>query len=149
MKEVKKEINLLEVRKKALESAVNGSIRPHGKLWGMDVFSWNNPSIEAMNSTIHSFPFPIIWLASAELLTDVVTADSTVLSNIHATISYENQLLIEVDFPNLVKTNNVQQAFQAMNDFRLKRGVILFCHSGVDSEFHQNAFKAYLELHQI
>lgn len=152
MKQVQTNHNLLEARKRALENVVNGSIRPHGKLWGMDVFSWGNPHVELIASTIHSFPFPVIWLASSELLTAVVSFDAAVSGNAHAVISYADGALDENKFrdvPHVVTTNDVEAAFQKMNELRLKRGVILFCHSGTDAEHYENAFKAYLELHQI
>ena len=149
MKQVKKDHNLLEVRKEALENVVNGSIRPHGKLWGMDVFSWQNPQLDAITSTIHSLPFPIVWLASTDLLNEAYTNDETILSNIHAAISYEKGVSKEIVFPDAISSESIQKAFEVMNENRLKRGVILFCHTGIDSEYYQNAFKAYLELHQI
>lgn len=152
MKQVKTGRNLLEVRKEALNEVAYGSIRPHGKLWGMDVFSWENPHVETIAFTIHSFPFPVVWLASSELLAAVVKFDTTVVSNLHAVISYENEWTDQEGFQDLshvLTTNDIQTAFQYMNEFRLKRGVILFCHSGTDSEHYEHAFKAYLDLHQI
>lgn len=149
MQQTKTKHNLLELRKEALEQVVHGSIRPHGKLWGMDVFSWNNPDVDAMTSTVHAFPFPVIWLTSAGFLTEAVDFDATILSNIHAVISYDKIPSDTGKFQNLITTNDVETAFQNMSEFRLKRGVILFCYSGADSEYYKNAFKAYLAIHQI
>lgn len=149
MKQIKKDHNLLDNRKEALGNVANGSIRPHGKLWGMDVFSWNNPTIEVITSTIHSFPFPIVWLASTDLLNEAISHDETILSNIHVAIAYENINSITDKSTNFQTTKDVQTAFQLMSENRLKRGVILFCHAGIDSEHYQHAFKSYLELHQI
>lgn len=151
MQQIKTKHNLLEVRKEALEQAIHGSIRPHGKLWGMDVFSWENPTAEMIASTIHSFPFPVVWLGDSQLLTSVVEYDASILSNIHAVVSYEGKLDMstfqEVGF--VSEQTDVQQALQKMSEFRLKRGVVLFCHSGTDSEFYKNAFKTFLGFHQI
>lgn len=151
MQKTKTEYNLLEARKEALNQVANGSIRPHGKLWGMDVFSWENPNVETIASTIHSFPFPIVWLGDAQLLTTIVEHDASVLSNIHAVVSYDGKLDTTTfqDVELLSEQTDVQQALQKMNEFRLKRGVVLFCHSGIDSEFYKNAFKTFLGLHQI
>lgn len=149
MQQIKNKHNLLDIRKEALEKNIHGSIRPHGKLWGMDVFSWSNPDVDTMTSTVHAFPFPVIWLASADFLTEVVDFDATILSNIHAVISYDKIPENTDEFQNLITTNDVETAFQKMSEFRLKRGVILFCYSGADSEYYKNAFKAYLAIHQI
>jgi hypothetical protein len=154
MQEIKNKYSLLDARKEALEKAANGSIRPHGKLWGMDVFSWINPDIDAITSTIHSFPFPIICLATSELLMSIVEKDETILSNIHTVISYENSE-VELDrsmfseIENVQVVNDIHLALDAMSVVRLKRGVILFCSTGTDYMMYENAFKKYLELHQI
>lgn len=149
MQQIKNKHNLLDARKKDLEQIAYGSIRPHGKLWGMDVFSWDNPDVDTMTSTVHAFPFPVIWLAPSGFLTEAVDFDATILSNIHAAISYDKTPSDTEKIPNLITTNDVETAFQKMSEFRLKRGVILFCYSGADSEYYKNAFKAYLAIHQI
>lgn len=155
MKEIKTEYNLLEARKKALDQVVHGSIRPHGKLWGMDVFSWMNPDIEVLSSTIHTFPFPILWLSPSGLLSAVMEHDAAIVTNIHTVITCdertENLLSNEqsAELLQVITTNDIHQAFQEMNALHFKPGIILFCTEGADSEMHQKAFSNYLELHQI
>lgn len=154
MQQTKTEHNILEARKKALEQVVHGSIRPHGKLWGMDVFSWANPNVETIVSTIHSFPFSVILIAPSALLMTVVENDPAIVSNLHAVISYEDAQLVfdgkkfEV-VQHVFTTNEVQQALLKVNDYRLKRGVILFCSEGADFERYQKAFGEYLEIYKI
>lgn len=155
MKEIKTEHNLLEARKKALSQVVYGSIRPHGKLWGMDVFSWINPDIEAVSLTIHAFPFPILWLSPSGLFSAVLGHDDSIVTNIQTVItcdeSTESTLSKEklTEDLHLITTNDIHQAFQEMNALQFKPGIILFCTEGADSEMHQKAFSNYLELHQI
>ena len=67
----KKEDQLLEARQEGLRNAENSSIRPHGKLWEMDVFSWYKPNIHVLANTIHAFPFPVIWVANSS---DIIEA---------------------------------------------------------------------------
>lgn len=154
MQQIKTSHDLLEARKEALQQVVHGSIRPHGKLWGMDVFSWTNPDVEAIASTIHSFPFPIVWLAPPGLLMSVVQHDPSVTGNIHTVISYGNtQTDLNKDkfqgVSAVFTTNDVQEAFKQMNVSRLKRGVILFCSAGTDHVMYENAFGEYLDVHQV
>lgn len=154
MQKTKTEYNLLEIRKKSLEQMVHGSIRPHGKLRGMDVFSWTNPEMEAITSTIHAFPFSVIWLAPSGLLMSVIENDPDIMSNLYGVISYDNtQRVFDSekfgDVRYVLTTNDVKQAFQEMNALQLKRGIILFCSAGSDVEMYENAFREYLGLHQI
>ncbi|MBC9813675.1 hypothetical protein H9Y05_14460 [Crocinitomicaceae bacterium CZZ-1] len=151
MKEIKTRHNLLEARKKALEQVTHGSIRPHGKLWGMDVFSWMNPDVEALALTIHAFPFPILWLSPSGLLMAVAECDAAIATNIHTVITYDQSSAAEKsgEILHLITTNDIHQAFQKMNALQFKPGIILFCSEGADSEMYQKAFSNYLELHQI
>lgn len=151
MKQIKTEYNLLEARKKALEQVAHGSIRPHGKLWGMDVFSWMNPDVETLSLTIHTFPFPVLWLSPSGLLMAVEAYDADIATNIHTVITYDQRTETEKsgEMLHLITTNDIHQAFQEMNALHFKPGIILFCSEGADNEMYQKAFSNYLELHQI
>ncbi len=152
MKQVASKHNLLEAREKALADAVKGVIRPHGKLWGMDVFSWMNPDLEAITSTIHSFPFPLILIGNSSLLSAIEEIDSTIVSNIRTVISYEdnkdtNFLLNK--FETIYIADDVKSALQKMVEYKFTPGVLLFCGEGIDTMMCQNELNNYLELHQI
>lgn len=154
MNKTKTAENLIDIRKESLKNIQTGQLRPHGKLWGMDVFSWANPELEMLSSTIHSFPFSQIIIAPASLLMSLVEYDNSVLTNIHAVISYEDvqQLFDRKKFATIDQvftTNNLQHAFQKMNEWQEKRKIVLFCSEGIDFESCQTAFKEYLEIHQI
>jgi len=66
MKETKKQIgaeeSLLKARVEGMHQLEKGSLRPHGKLWGMDVFSWYNPMRFELENVLSSFPSPVLWL---------------------------------------------------------------------------------------
>ena len=53
---------LLLARQEALRAEKENSLRALGKMWGMDVFTWIDPYPGSISSTIHAFPFPVIWL---------------------------------------------------------------------------------------
>lgn len=157
MKELKtittSEKNLVEARKETLNRITTDSIRPHGKLWGMDVFSWANPDLGLISSTIHSFPFPVVFVAPLALTMSIVGHDQTVTSNIHAVVSYEDIHSsfnkINIDSVEFVHTfNNVKDALNTISERRLNRGVVLFCYEGLDFEHYKKQFNDFLELHQ-
>lgn len=157
MKELKtvstSEKKLLEVRKETLKSITTDSILAHGKLWGMDVFSWANPDIGLISSTIHSFPFPVVFVAPSKLTMSIVEHDQTVISNLHAVVSYEdihpsfNKVNLDtIEFVDIF--NDVKDALNKINERRLKRGVVLFCCEGLDVEHYKKQFNDFLKLHQ-
>ena len=61
--EVKKktiEEQLLQSRGAGLKDAIQiNTMNAHGKVMGMDTFSWVNPQIDALASALESFPFTI------------------------------------------------------------------------------------------
>ena len=61
-KEIAKiENSILQARKEGLLKASDTTMNSHGKLWGMDVFSWINPNPVVLSATMESFPFPILF----------------------------------------------------------------------------------------
>lgn len=58
---------LLKARKENLDH-VNEltAMKAHGKVHGMDTFSWVNPSIQSLINVIESFPFSVVWLGGYE-----------------------------------------------------------------------------------
>ncbi|MFK7786565.1 MAG: hypothetical protein AB8B56_15705 [Crocinitomicaceae bacterium] len=69
MKQVEQSIaeQLKQARKAGLEEVkTNQALCPHGKVAGMDVFSWVNPDMEALNSMIASMPYKVIWAATTQ-----------------------------------------------------------------------------------
>ena len=73
---------LLQAREEGLKSLQNGVLKPHGKLLGMDVFSWLNPDVHMLMNTLHSFPFPVIWIAQKMDWDALLNLDNTILSNL-------------------------------------------------------------------
>lgn len=57
---------LKQARKAGLEEVNhNAALCPHGKVAGMDVFSWVNPDVEVLNAMIASMPYKVIWAATS------------------------------------------------------------------------------------
>lgn len=145
---------LVEHRLESLQENKNGKIRPHGKLWGMDVFSWNNPEIELIASTISSFPFPVIWIGNKELFDWCSMNCPTVWSNVktviatdHPGIFFTNEHFLDVS--NVVGTNSTTDALEMMKGLKQKGAVLLFTSTGIEWERNQKMFNEFMDLHQI
>lgn len=153
MKETKTTNNLIDIRSESLKSLQSSQLKAHGKLWGLDVFSWQNPSVELLASTIHSFPFRVNLIGNTSLLLEILAHDKTVSTNLNTLFCYQNEKQLTFE-PNLkhisiIESNDVQEIFQKIYEMRSTKAIILFCADGIDSEFLQNAFKNYLSIHQI
>ncbi|HLU86750.1 MAG TPA: hypothetical protein VKZ44_03275 [Taishania sp.] len=153
MKETKTPNNLIDVRSESLKSLQSSQLRAHGKLWGLDVFSWQNPTVELLASTIHSFPFHVNLIGNTSLLFELLTHDKTVSTNLNMLLCYQNEHKIAIEsntsHVSFFESNDVQELFKKVYEIRSTKAIVLFCSDGIDSEYLQNAFNNYLSIHQI
>lgn len=135
---------LLDARRQSLKEANSTSIRPHGKLWGMDVFSWFNADVDLISNTLHAFPFPVIWVGNKADIMEAVNTDESLFSNLHGIIIYDgsvfemgNDLLSR--FTNCVGTNSIEEAFGMIHLLKAPQKVLLFTSN--DQYWEENKFK--------
>lgn len=78
-------------RKAGLEEVnTNYALCPHGKVAGMDVFSWVNPDIDALNATIASMPYKVIWAATTAQAKDLWKLNGEALKSIETLVIYNS-----------------------------------------------------------
>ncbi len=145
---------LVLLRKESLEQMKFGSIRAHGKLWGMDVFSWPNPSIDLVASTIESFPFPVVWIGNRAMFEWCHEHQSSVWSNVKTVIATDDAGLVLssnnfVYVDNVFGSQSVEECLIMMQGMQFKGGVILFTASDNEWERNHKTFVDFIELHQI
>lgn len=144
---------LLDARKDALANAELTSIRPHGKLWGMDVFSWYKPNIHVLTNTIHAFPFPVIWVGNSEDIKVALNEDSTLKSNINAAFAHDNtRFLMEFekfsDIENIAGADSVEEALHYIQSIRKKSSIVLFTASDNEWKDKKECFENFLNEHK-
>lgn len=148
------EDKLLEARREGLKQIHETSMRPHGKLWGMDVFSWFNPTPDMVANTLHSFPFPVIWIGNGTDITQALTEEELVINNLRSVISYDTNVFnfkgTWLDgLKNCAGTSSVEEAFHFLRMFKAPQTVLMFTASGDNWEEQKVAFEKYLELVQV
>lgn len=145
---------LLDARKEALKHINHGTIRAHGKLWGMDVFSWGNPEFELVKSMIESFPFPVIWVGNKDIFDWCGEHHPSIWSNIKTVIAVDFSRLIFtqkefISVENVIGISSVDEAFEFVKGAKYKGAVLLFTASGDEWERNYKSFNDFMSLHQI
>lgn len=145
---------LLEARRESLRQMNATSMRPHGKLWGMDVFSWFHPDPELIANTLHSFPFQVIWIANGDDVISALKEEELVVNNLHAVITYDASIFKFEDswlngIKNCAGTQTVEEAFHFLRMFKAPQKVLMFSASGENWEAHKTAFEDFLKLVQV
>ena len=151
---IKVEDRLLEARKEGLRQFHETSMRPHGKLWGMDVFSWSNPNASLISNTLHSFPFPVIWIGNGSTIINAISEEEDVLANLHSIIAYDfNVFNLKDEWLSKVKncagTETVEQTFEFLKMFKAPQTVLMFTAAGDNQEENTKVFEDYLKLVQL
>lgn len=145
---------LLDARRQSLKEANSTSIRPHGKLWGMDVFSWFNADAEMISNTLHAFPFPVIWVGNKKDIMEAVNSDESLFSNLHGIIIYDGSVFEMGDdllskFTNCVGTNSLEEACGMIHLLKAPHKVLLFTSNGEYWEENKFKFEQFLKLVKV
>jgi hypothetical protein len=145
------ENSILQARKEGLLKAGDSSMLSHGKLWGMDVFSWVNPKPAVLSATMDSFPFPIFWISSSLERNEVLKVNIELNAKIHFSVLLDsenstNDLLV---LNNGVVVTTLNEAFDQINTLKIKPSILLFTYSKSDWEYQKNRFNDYLSMAQV
>jgi hypothetical protein len=145
------ENSILQARKEGLLKAGDSSMLSHGKLWGMDVFSWVNPKPAVLSATMDSFPFPIFWISSSLERKEVMEINIELNAKIHFSVllDSDNSTNDLLDFNNGVVVSTLNEAFDQINSLKIKPSILLFTYSKSDWEYQKNRFNDYLSMAQV
>ncbi len=140
---------LLEAREEALKNAEVSAIRPFGKWKGMDVFTWYKPSVYDFSAVIASFPFPICWLGTKDLIEEYAAVDPTGFKSINWIGQYDNpQITIASDLggpiPLITATEGLEDTLLFLNELSVPKRILLFTYQGNEWKTNINNFKEFL-----
>lgn len=145
---------LLHARERNLKHVEKSSLRPHGKLWGMDVFTWYNPTTFELENTLTSFPFPVIWFGNHADISALIKTSTDAWSNLHTICVYDSGF-VEIPEEAMHMIENVlgvlefKDMFEFIRTFKQKNAIFLFTASGENSSEHKKQFEDFLHLHQL
>lgn len=142
---------LLDARQEALKVAEMQSLRPLGKLWGMDVFTWYNPSVDELSATIRTFPFPVFWLGNATLVKELAQVDPAVMRSLTWCGQYDHaQMDLPVDviapMPLVTATECMEDALEFVRHLKQNKHILLFTVSGNEWKTKLTNFEAFVRL---
>lgn len=151
-KDVQSKLNLQEARDLARESSLQ-VLRPHGKMWGMDVFSWYKAQVFELENTLLAFPFPIIWLGEKQEVIQLMTECPHLAGQLHACLIYDSGKIPFMDqqladLKQVIAASSLQDALELLKGIKQRRYVLLFTASSENWKQHQEKFEFFVSLHQ-
>ncbi|MNK22627.1 hypothetical protein D3C87_409060 [compost metagenome] len=153
IKKVDQQAQLLQARRESLEAAERMSLRPLGKLWGMDVFTWYKPEIVELAATISTFPFPVFWLSTEAIIQEMAQTDPETLCSVQWCAQFDNpQLSIPSDsisqMPLVTGTESLEDALEFLKRTKQPRHILLFTVQGNEWKAKMEDFENFVKLHQ-
>ena len=123
---------LLEVRKNGLLKVSKvESMCAHGKVLGMDTFSWIAPQVDKLATVILSFPFKVLWIGSHDHIKLCLENYPELVTNIETIIIYDqdvprlnSEILKRIN--NYVCVEGTDAAFELAKSLKIKKGAFLF-----------------------
>lgn len=119
-----REQGLDEIRKRV-------PMRGHGKILGMDVFSWEAPNFDQLATAVSSFPFPVIWIAKHEQVRCALTYYPELCRKVESAIIYDQaNITFKKELYNCVETiiglGDINDALKLIPVIAGKKNVLLF-----------------------
>ena len=140
-------VDLTKRRKEDLSRMALTTMRPHGKLWSMDIFAWYDSDPELLTNTILAFPFPVIWIARAEEVKYALQFDPHVVTNIDAILLHSetrNEINGKMENTNVVGFQQIPDAFDFVHSHQGAKRILLFTSSGPHQETDCSIFESYM-----
>jgi hypothetical protein len=144
---------LLGARKESLSRINQTALRSHGKLWGMDVFSWIHPNMSTIGTTINSFPFSVSWVGNAHDLTKALETQPELTEKLSAVLMFDNTVFaLKNEYLNSIKncvgTSSVEEAMRMVKIAAQPQSILLFTASGENAEAAKIEFENTLNVLQ-
>ncbi len=142
--------NLLELRREGKKDALAiNAMQAHGKIMGMDTFSWINPNMDQLSSALASFPFRIIWISTQQQLKKCLAIETTLSKNIETIILHDKTTseLNEIDFfsiKNIIAVENTKEALQLLSAVRKEKCAFLFSTEGHTAQNDKQEFEKFI-----
>lgn len=144
---------LLKAREEALHNAAKAAaMKAHGKILGMDTFSWIAPEVETLAKAIESFPFPIHWVVDNLLAEQILEGYPELTNNIQSLMIF-NKTMVNInrerlnEMPNVVCVEDLSDCLTILKSMPKKKNVFLFTSSHNRFEIW-DTFDEFITIHR-
>ncbi len=151
---VNSEEQLLQARERSLQEAKEvNAMNAHGKVLGMDTFSWINPQIDILSTVIDSLPFNIIWVGNHEQIKNCLELYPNIIKNIQ-TIIVQDETILNLDrklineIENVVCIEGTSFALEFVKTMKQAKSAFLFTTGGANSKRQKENFDQFISLFQ-
>ena len=150
--ELASEEQLMHSRKEGLQDALQiNSMRAHGKILGMDTFSWINPQIDALTNALVSLPFEILWIGSHQQIKECINIQPELAHSIKTIIIHDNPVLnLQREFlnniPTIICLEGTSHALELIKSIKAEKCALIYTTMGVNAKQNKKEFEQFISL---
>lgn len=151
---VNKEEQLLQAREAGLNEAKQvDAMQAHGKVLGMDTFSWMNPQIDMLATLLESFPFSILWVGTRSQIEKCLTLYPALSGNIETIILHDSPDL-KLSNSGYEKINTIacvdgiEHALEFVKSLKRKKGVLIYTNENEAVLKDKAAFEKFVQFYK-
>jgi hypothetical protein len=151
---VKSNEQLLQAREEGLKQAQQvNTMQAHGKILGMDTFSWMNPQVDMLATLLSSFPFSILWIGTQQQIEQCLKLYPELSKNIESILIHDTSSL-GLNHAALQKINTiacvdgVEYAFEFVKSMKLKKGVLMYTNENETAITDRKAFEEFVQIYR-
>jgi hypothetical protein len=130
----------------SLVKSKGAGLRAHGKLKGLDVFTWMQPEQNTLINFIESIPSGIIWVGNPMEIEAVLSVNPQLMNKFQSILSFgENRtgFMLENEFV------DIHEVLNGLMTELTSTGTLFFTCTESDSEYVALKIAAYLNLVQL
>ncbi len=151
---VSSEEQLLDARKTGLNEAQQvNAMQVHGKVLGMDAFSWVNPQMDMLATFLNSLPFSMVWAANhdqikwcLEQFPGLVSKLETVIVCDNATLNVDASVLDKIT--TVVCIEGTEDAMEFVKATKRAKAAFLFTTNGANAHDEIAIFNEFIRLYK-
>lgn len=148
------EEQLFEARKRGLKEAGEvHAMKAHGKVLGLDTFSWIRPQVDLLATVLGSFPFPVFWVCTKKQAEELFHLYPEVSESVIGLIVYDNAEMtfdpaVIHQIPHLICFDGLSESLSFLSSIQKEKNILLFTTEGSNSTRCYHTFSQFIE-HQL
>lgn len=151
---VKSSDQLLQAREEGLRYAQQvDTMQAHGKILGMDTFSWMNPQVDLLATLLASFPFSILWIGTRGQIEECLRLYPELSENIETILIHDDSSMgMSKSMLESIKTiacvEGVENAFEFVKSMKLKKGVLMYTNENQNAISDKGIFDEFVQMYR-
>lgn len=148
------EEQLHEARKRGLKQAAEvHAMKAHGKVLGLDTFSWIRPQVDLLATVLVSFPFPVFWVCSKTQAEALFHLYPEVSESVIGLIVYDDAEMtfdpaVIHQIPRVICFNGLSESLRLLSSIQKEKNILLFTTEGPNREDFYQTFSQFIEHNQ-